>query len=273
MYIGIGLVVFLLVALIALARWSQVRVQTVEISGVSTISTDAMQAYVAQELSGDYMWVFPRNNIALFSTKALADALRTQFPRIETIAVHRKSFSDLSVAITERAPSGRWCGKEASVISVEAASSSPASTFIEQCILLDITGLAYEHESAGDGMDALPAWYGPLAGDGVMLPAQFLTPKDFASLRALAEAIAGQVNAGALISVSADAEGSGRVSFANGFSLLFKTTDDAGSVMDHISAGLSSPIFSGRSTDDFQYLDVRFGDRLYYKLHATTTPR
>ena len=273
MYLGIGTAVCLLAALVALARWPRVRVQTIEISGASTISADAMQAYVAQELSGAYLWVFPRNNIALFSTKTLADALRAQFPRIETISVHRTSLSDLAVSITERAPSGRWCGKEVSVMSIDTASSAPAVIPAEPCLLLDVTGIAYEREGADGGTGALPAWYGPLVGDGVMLPAQFLTPKDFASLRALAEAIAGQVNAGALVSVSADAEGGGRVSFANGFSFLFKTTDDAGAVMDHLSAGLSSPIFSGRPTADFQYLDVRFGDRLYYKLHATTTPQ
>jgi len=276
-YVGLGALVLIVVAVIALAHWSYIRVQKIDISGASTISGDAMQAYISQELSGTYGWILPKNNIVLFSTNTIANNVRAQFPRIETISVRRTSFSTLAIAITERAPAGRWCGKEVPVsVSTSSVISSTTITTpevppvvpvvsVEQCTLLDVTGLAYERETAGDGMDALPAWYGPLAGDGVLLPAQFLTPKDFASLRALAEAIAGQVNAGALVSVSADADGNGRAAFTNGFSVLFKTTDDAGVVMDHLSAALTSPIFSGRATADFEYLDIRFGERLYYK--------
>ena len=54
--------------------------------------------------------------------------------------------------------------------------------------------------------------------------------------------------------------------FASGFVLKFALSDAGGDVFERFSLALAAEPFLGRSLSDFLYLDLRFGDKLYYKL-------
>ena len=67
-------------------------------------------------------------------------------------------------------------------------------------------------------------------------------------------------------SISVDAVGDVRVMFTNGFTLIFALSDDSGDLFERFSLALSSGPFVAHTLSDFAYLDLRFGDKLYYKL-------
>jgi len=48
--------------------------------------------------------------------------------------------------------------------------------------------------------------------------------------------------------------------------VIFALSDSGGDVYERFVLALTAEPFEGRSTGDFEYLDLRFGDRLYYKL-------
>ena len=272
-YVVSGAFVLLIILTVAFLRMPFLRVKTVDVLGTKTISEDDARVFVFRELSGNYAWLLPKDNTFLFSDKILADAVLSQFPRAESVIVRRKSLSRVQVSITERAPVGRWCGAGASVsVSENVASTSLQEEVVTapRCILMDATGMAYELENSDvsiAGSGSLPIWYGLLA-DNSTLPVQFLVPKTFASTRALVEAMTIKVNAGALVSVSIDVDDGARATFENGFSVLFGVNNETGVVMGHLLTALSLPIFSDRSISDFEYLDLRFGDKLYYRLRS-----
>ena len=47
---------------------------------------------------------------------------------------------------------------------------------------------------------------------------------------------------------------------------MFALGDDGGDVFDRFSLALQSDLFKKHALSDFDYLDLRFGDKLYYKL-------
>jgi hypothetical protein len=47
---------------------------------------------------------------------------------------------------------------------------------------------------------------------------------------------------------------------------LFALGDDAGAVYQHFTLALTADIFKAHKLSDFHYLDLRFGNKLYYKL-------
>jgi len=56
------------------------------------------------------------------------------------------------------------------------------------------------------------------------------------------------------------------VRFANSFTLRFALSDAGGDIFERFSLALTSEPMKAHKLSDFQYLDLRFGDKLYYKL-------
>jgi hypothetical protein len=63
-----------------------------------------------------------------------------------------------------------------------------------------------------------------------------------------------------------------RVSFINGFALLFSLDSAGADVYQRFVLALGADAFQGHTLGDFEYLDLRFGDKLYYKLRDNQTP-
>ena len=54
--------------------------------------------------------------------------------------------------------------------------------------------------------------------------------------------------------------------FADNFTLIFTLVDQGGDVFERLTLALTSGPMAAHKLGDFQYLDLRFGDKLYYKL-------
>ena len=97
------------------------------------------------------------------------------------------------------------------------------------------------------------------------MPWQYLTPSTFRSLAALVAAVAKKSNE-PVQTVSVDDNKDVHMTFANGFVLLVSLNDDTGDTFERFSLALGAAPFTQHTLGDFQYLDLRFGDKLYYKL-------
>ena len=102
------------------------------------------------------------------------------------------------------------------------------------------------------------------------MPEQYLAPGAFNSLSALIDAIAQNQPQDVITSVEVDSSNDVHVGFASGFMLLFPLSADGGDVYNRFILALQSDVFAGRTIADFEYLDLRFGNKLYYKLKATS---
>ncbi|MDE1925436.1 MAG: hypothetical protein KGH79_04670, partial [Patescibacteria group bacterium] len=112
--------------------------------------------------------------------------------------------------------------------------------------------------------DAYQKYYGALSGDAA--PKHFLTAEEFQSLSALVDALVQEQNGNGIQSVAVGAAGDVTIMFADGFDLLFNVSQDGGDVYQRFMLALQSDPFKQRQLSGFEYLDLRFGDKLYYKL-------
>ena len=136
-------------------------------------------------------------------------------------------------------------------------------------MLMDENGFVYA--PAGDfSGDAYFSYYGvATSSTGFVaepLPRQFLTVEQFHSLAALAKAFADNQSNTRISRVVVDSNNDVHLSFANGFTVLFVLAPRGGDVYERFTLALASEPFLKRSVSDFEYLDLRFGDRLYYHL-------
>jgi cell division septal protein FtsQ len=240
-------------ALVWLSHAQFMRIDKVVVSGERTINANAISNTVLEDLSGSYLYLFPKNNIFLYPKFKTQQHLLEQIPTIAKVSIEAKDFHTLQVTVNERARKALWCGTNA---------NAPSA-----CFWLDEDGLAYSATSdlklPNEATSTYMHYFGTLVGAS---PRQFLTSEQFRALSALIDALAQQQPSIAIKSVEVDSVGAVRVEYDNGFELLFNLSAAGADVYQRFVLALSSEAFSGHKLGDFQYLDLRFGDKLYYKL-------
>ncbi len=235
------------------------RIRTVQVTGQKAVQEADIQNVAQAELDGGYLYLFAKSNIFLYPKGTIREKLLAKYATFASVDVRAENFHTLGVTVVERQPMALWCGE------------SVAST--SGCYLLDQMGVVYAPAVVYSG-DAYQKYYGTVAGDS--LPKQYLNAASFHSLAELAEVIQKKVNA-RIRSVAVDESSDVRLQFDTGFTLIFTLTSDTSEVVDRFQLAQMADIFKSNALSNFEYLDLRFGDKLYYKLKfqaaATTTSK
>lgn len=242
---GLALVL-LLAALAAAARIPTTLVDTIEVSGVETLSTSSVEAFVRAQMEGEYWWVLPERNIFLYPKAGITAALYAQYPVLSSAEVHAVDFHTVEVKLFEREPRALWCASE------------------DECYFMDAGGTIY----ARAPQFSSPVYVSYYGGAPGALPRQYLTQAQFSGLAALVDAIVQKLPQEPLKDAAVDSNGDVHMEFESGFAILFALSQQGGDVFDRLGLALGSAPFAGRPLGDFEYLDLRFGDKLYYKLKA-----
>ncbi|KKW35704.1 hypothetical protein A2852_00405 [Candidatus Adlerbacteria bacterium RIFCSPHIGHO2_01_FULL_54_23] len=222
---------------VALARASFLRITDVAVSGVKTVPQISVEEIVREKLQGSYFFLFPKNNILLYPQKEIEKTLLAAHGEFKTAEVRAKDFHALAVAVIEREPKAVWCY---SITSGQA-----------ECYLMDEDGVPYA-----------PA---PQFAEQVYVEYRGTLGGYFSALFALVEALMQKEPDNPVRQVVVD-ENEVRAYFQKDFLLIFSLKDSGGDVFERFSLALASEPFKGRKLSEFEYLDLRFGDKLYYKI-------
>ncbi|MEI7719874.1 MAG: hypothetical protein WCI89_01555 [bacterium] len=258
--------VLLCVGFVALSHVAFLRVTSVTVSGTNDGLAEQIQAFVKSKMSGAYLHLFARDNILLYPKSSITKDLSVQFPELRDVWVRTADVHHVEVSVTERRPVALWC--DSGVGSQSQSQSLSVSPFLSQdtCFFLDENGLAYK--AVGDTPTTnYQKYFGPAAT--TTLPRQYLTPDQFVSLFAFVQALGGKVPNETIAHVSVGGQGNANISFASGFEVRFLLSDNAGDVLQRFVLAQTAAPFSTHKLSDFSYLDLRFGDKIYYKLKAT----
>ena len=256
----VAVVAFLLLilsCLVGLTYWPALQIKKVAISGAQTLSSSTVEAFVRERLAGEYWRVFSKSNIFLYPKQQIAADLMRAYPALASADVHAVDFHTIAVNVVEREPRALWC-------------SSPQGDAL-RCFFMDENGIVYG-DAPTFSEPVYLSYYGSTTRStgsgqaGSTLPKQFLTPSEFQTLSALVDAVAQKVSNSAIVAVETDKNKDVNVLFANGFTLRFALSDAGGDIFEQFSLALTSEPMREHTLSDFQYLDLRFGDRLYYKL-------
>ncbi len=235
----------LLGGVVGLSRIPAIQIQGVVVSGAETIASTTISHFVEDRLVGNYWWLFPKRNIFLYPKGVIAKELMANFPSLASADVHANDFQSIAVLVVERAPRALWCrGAES------------------DCYFMDENGVVYESAP----IFSEPIYIPYLGGASGVLPWHYLKPTEFQALSALVDAIAEKLQGERVKQVSVDNAEDVRVSFVSGFSLRFALQDPGGDTFERLSLALTSEPMAAHKLSDFEYLDLRFGDKLYYKL-------
>ncbi len=246
---------FALVLIIAGLAWlshaSFLRVTDVMVTGTQSLPTSTLADYARKQMEGSYLLLFAKDDIFLYPRASIQAGLLKQYPTLRQVDVHAKDFHTVEVAVAERQPVALWC---------PSAGSGQAGG----CLYMDEGGLIYAPAPTYNDNPYI-SYSGPVATTTEPRLRQFLTSERFQSLAALVAALAQKEPNDPLTKVAVDDSLDARAYFSDGFVLIFSLKDDGGDVFQRFNLALQSDAFTGKTLSDFEYLDLRFGDKLYYK--------
>ncbi len=249
------LLVLLIVAfIVGLLRAEQLLITKVDIDGLKTIDQQEVLVNLNQTLAGKYFFLFPRKNILLVSKRAIAQNLFDVWPEISSMSIKRSGWQTLAITITERQPSIIWCQNK------------------DNCFWADERGFVFKLADDDQSSEFKIIGLEPTINRRPMSLLEF--EKMMATIKAIEKVLTNYHK----ISWSASllefkSEGDRHVflrpATGQGWKIIFNRQDKPTDLATNLSIAINTPEFkedlaTGRPLD---YIDLRFGNKVYYRLH------
>jgi cell division septal protein FtsQ len=227
----------------------RILIKEVEIEGNSVIFDKEIKEIVHENLSGSYFYLFQKSNFLLFPKEAIKKEILKEFERVEDVDFSIENFEKLTISIKERRPHYLYCGD---FVKEE-----------EKCFFLDNDGLIYSTSPTFSG-NVFIRFYGPINGDNPVGKV-FLPESKFKSLtsffNSLMQARLEPIRLERL--EDDDIE----VYLESGGKIIFNLKQDMTKLSEDLNSILEDPAFEQEreNISDLEYIDLRFGNKVYYK--------
>jgi cell division septal protein FtsQ len=254
-----GVLLTLFIGAVSFCVWYVTRLPALTLTEVSvvggeTISHEAVRTAVEEELLGTYYRLIPKRFSYLYPDEAI-EARLLRIPRLKEVAVERTSRQQLAVAFTEYVPHALWCAQPAAPV----------------CLFIDRDGYAFAEAPRLEGgayLRYVETGREPAVGQTVFTSTYVRETNAF--VETLYDALRLPVTA-----VERDGE-SISYTLAGGGEIRTTTAEPLQTTLDNLQTLLASEEFSHLAPGNFQYIDLRFGNRVYVQETApdaaTTTP-
>lgn len=227
---------------------TQFSVHEVEVQGGSAELNNMVSTFAAAELSSSETSFISRRNILSYDSQPLARDIYNSFPQLASVSiVHSALLSTrLSIIVIERSYYATWCDDS------------------NVCFSLDTTGTVFAPVDQNASSSPGYVFHGAITGTSSVLGQKF-APNHFQQLVAILQSFAssGYTPLGATVINDSDVtipltDGSSvKASFGQSPMTLGKNL-----VLIRTSDALA------HATGTLDYVDLRFGDRVYFKLKA-----
>ncbi|MBL7045754.1 MAG: hypothetical protein ISR99_01870 [Parcubacteria group bacterium] len=243
--LGVVFVFSVFLGLVTLSKMDSLTIVSVEAVGNSVITDKELVEIAESELSGKYFWLFPRKNAFIYPKRAIEASVLESFERVKDVRVSKGSLKAISVSISEYAPNSLYCGE--------------SQVSDEQCYFMNEEGLVYGLAPYFSG-NAFFRFYGDVVGDET-IGASFLNGR-FEHYSFFVETLR-RVSITPIYLAIID-ETDFEVGFEDGSRILVAQDSDFTDVVENLRSVLESESFGSDEVVD--YIDLRFGNKVYYKL-------
>ena len=248
------------------SRISKFNISEVQILGNKIIETKAIEQTVQENLSGYYLWVFPKTNFIIYPKNRIKKDLANKFKRFETILINDKNIKTLEISVTEREGKYTWCG------GIVPALVSDTSSL--KCYFMDSSGYIFDEAPYFSG-NVYFKFYGGDENLNIENPSgSFFMPKYFKQIITLKENLELMNLKPAAFFQSGDEshKGEGFISLVSepitGPYVTFKLDSDYQKMTENLQAAISTEPLQTELKEKFDsllYIDLRFGNKVVYK--------
>jgi len=242
---------FALVVIIAgssyISRLEQLNILKIEVVGNKVVDAEMIKTAVNQELSGKYLWLFPKSNVMLYHKYKIRDRLQNSFKRIENIDFSVKNKNTLVLSIHEREAKYLWCGETPDL------QDEPAD-----CYFMDAEAFIFDQAPYFSG-NVYFKFYGARESDFKKL-ILFKKTLEEMGLRP----VAAKVVENGDIKMVLPRVGTPK----NSPEIIFKMDSDFQKIAENLESALTTEPLLSKFKNKYSsllYIDLRYGNKVYYK--------
>ena len=257
-------ILIILGSLVYISRARQLQIYSIVVRGNYIVASDDVVKTVQQTLAQKYLWLFPKTNVFLYPSGVLQAEIATQFPRFETITIHRENWNTLVVDVTERKSTYLWCDQTPAQASVKGT--------IAHCDYVDDHGYIFSPAPTFSGNVYFIFYgnYGWNDGDSP-LGKHILDSDTFREIIVFKEGLEARM----IMPYGFIFDTDGTYDFLLSPSLddtkqkiVLSTTQDISDAYNNFVSALAAQELHDKLANDFAnllYIDLRFDSKVYYK--------
>jgi len=197
--------------------------------------------FFLKELKGNYFWKFlPKRNIFFYPQNNIRKDLLKQYPKIKEINFNLNDINSLDINIKERKPFVLWC--------------QTSEEILNNCFVADEKGFIFDKS---DG-EKLFRYYSTLEGKEIIRKNIF-TPERFKEINSFVKFLEGNKLKPYKFVQEGD---SFQIYFLKDKRIIFDKSQSVRTVMDNLQSVMNMKDFNLR---DVSYVDLRFGNKVFYK--------
>ena len=224
------------------------RLQIASITTQGTVVADPLEVsqFVEQNLSGNYLYLFPKRSMLLVPLDSLERSIKQKWPRFKEVSVSRAGLNSLSVEVIEYQGVYLWCKEET-------------------CYFMDSEGTVFAPAPYFSG-DAYPKLYGGIQGELAFQPFE---PMVIEVVRELADRLP-KIHI-APKGYHLENRSQMRILFThngNEASIIIDPNGDLEKTLEALYTGLRTDPLAGMYRDQtkvLEYIDLRFPSKVVYK--------
>ena len=222
-------------------RLPALTISEIEVSGGDTIKHSVVREAVEAELEGSYIAFIPKTFTFLYPAAAVESSV-SAIPRIKNVEIVKYDKKKLRVTFDEYEPHALWCTEEH-----------------DHCLLVDADGFAFTDAPnlSGGSLLRFVVEDTPLLLRKHMLPKQQLT-----AVVAFTEEIKNKFGF-TVEEVLYEQNKDVTYTLVGGGKLLTSSKDSIEVALNNLETVLSSENFLHLRPDNFQYIDLRFGNKVF----------
>ncbi len=247
--------VVVIILLIGLGSWVSYRpylqINNIVINGSSVISDSRIKDVTEEVLEGGkYFLLFPRTNSLIFPEEEIESSILTTFKQIESVDIVRTDLQTLSMEIEEQKPYALWC-------------TDKSSELTEDCYFINTEGFVFSKAPNFTG-NVFMRFYGDLIGPDYVGKYYLKINDEFNKMNTLIdslkklEVIPIELHTVGVSNMELYLEGESKI--------IFTRKQGSSEVLDNLTVVLDSETFREKNTEDIEYIDLRFGNKVYFKL-------
>lgn len=225
----------------------------VKVTGIQELAVEDVVRTAHSELFRDSFEFFSRKNMFLYPKGTIEKKLATEFPRIRTVEVKREALLAQSVLISieERRPFATWC----------------SGTSFSNCFVMDREGYLFA-ERTGENLETNYIFRGALSQGIEPIGQTFLLGR----LEKITELLAYLAQNGySAEGISIQNDKDFEAPLLRGPVLRIPFDTDPGALVKNMELALESEALKA-DFSSIDYLDLRFGNRVYFKMKNQIAP-
>jgi cell division septal protein FtsQ len=223
-------------------RLPSVTIQTITVTGGETIESSTIQNAAKEVLNGSYLRLIPYSFFFTYPHDAITSTIET-IDRVESVEVKRTDRTTLEITFTEFKPYALWCMREE----------------IPTCFFLNEKGYAFAESPQLKGGSFVRH---TIEGEEELTEKQVFDEERFTKMHQYLEVLSRELNL-RVTDLYYTTEGDVELRVNGGGKIYMRNDGNYDTALANIKTILTSDTFKHLKPGNFQYIDVRFGNKIF----------